>query len=142
MYCLYTITYKITSLQTRLLKYRFQALENVTRVISGPTVHGQGLSKISRQKNTSTTKNLPFAPDCSRTLANGPVPADNPGCCCISLKTGWVRTGCERGSVKIKQTKPATHHKCPIPLCAPVPSKKFLPVRSIWCQSPAFRPDK
>ena len=49
----------------------------------------------------------------SRTLANSPSTADNPGCCCIRLKTGQARTRCERGSVKTKQAKPATHQTRP-----------------------------
>ena len=80
--------------------------------------HVQGVSKISSQKNATTTKNLPSPPDYIRTLANRPVGANNPGCCCTGLKTGWARTGCEHGSVKTKQAKAATR-----PLLTPVQTK-------------------
>jgi len=86
--------------------------------------------------NTATTKNLPSSSDCgSRTLTNGPATADNPGCCCIGLKTGRARTGCEHGSVKMKQAKPATH---PL-LC----HQKNLPTRTQHlAPKPAIHPDK
>ena len=99
--------------------------------------HVQGVSKISSQKNATTTKNLPSPPDYIRTLANRPVGADNPGCCCTGLKTGWARTGCEHGSVKTKQAKPATH-----PLFAPVQTKN-LPTRTQHlAPKPTIHPDK
>ena len=65
--------------------------------------------------------------DLSRTLANSPSTADKPGCCCIGLKTGRARTRCERGSVKTKQAKPATHQTrpCCCPLW-PVPRSRGL----------------
>ena len=46
-------------------------------------------------------------------MANSPAAADNPGCWCISVKTGQGKTECDRISIKTKQAKPATHHTCP-----------------------------
>ena len=66
------------------------------------------MSKASRQKITATKKNLPSTPGCGSPYLGG-------------LKTGRARTGCERGSIKMKKAKPATYHLPHMPLLLSVP---------------------
>ena len=88
-----TAMYRITAAAMAAARARAREPQGATAALVRREEHVQGLSEKSRQKNTTTTTNLPSAPDCSRALANGPVAADNPtGCCCIRID-GQAVTG-------------------------------------------------